>query len=61
LSSQSSPSSQAPHHHDGHGKAIAVTIQFPHTSDTGDGMFNHTFCNHKHIAIQTCAVRVGAA
>ena len=49
------------HPHDGHGIATAVTIQLPHMSETGDGNAIHTFCTPAHIAIQSCAVNVGAA
>ena len=63
LSSSHSPSSSSHHSHQSqpHGSAIAVTIQFPHISATGDGSLSAIFCGHIHIAIHNCAVSVGAA
>jgi hypothetical protein len=59
FSSSSLSSHQLQSHHQ-QGRAIEVTIQLPQISATGDGRFSHIFCGHTQIAIQTCAVRVGA-
>jgi hypothetical protein len=58
LSSSSSHQSQS---HDQHGRATAVTMQFPQMSDTGDGMLSPANCCQAQIVIHNCAVNVGDA
>jgi hypothetical protein len=58
---QSFQSSPSPDHQLQQGRAIAVTIQFPAISATGEGILIQALYGPTQMASHNCAVSVGAA